>query len=266
MKRRWKQSVTALAAALALATPASMAADVVVNGAILSLEQAWIEDGTSYITLRSYAEQTGQRLSWDGETARLTGEGLDLSARPGQLYITVNDRAIYVERSVRVVNGKMILPVGVLAQATGSRLSWNAEAGEARLDTRGAEPKQADYSEEDLYWLARVISAESRGEPLLGQIAVGNVVLNRVKEKQFPNTIKGVVFDRKNGVQFEPVVNGTIYHEPTQTSILAAKLCLEGADVVGDCLYFFAPELSQGTWIVNNRTYHTTIGCHRFYL
>jgi N-acetylmuramoyl-L-alanine amidase len=77
--------------------------------------------------------------------------------------------------------------------------------------------------------------------------------------------VKGVVFDRKNGVQFEPVSNGTIYDAPTDSALLAAKLCLEGASVVGDCLYFYAPALSKGTWIVANRTYHTTIGCHRFY-
>ena len=94
---------------------------------------------------------------------------------------------------------------------------------------------------------------------------MGNVVLNRVADEQFPDTIKDVVFDTKNGVQFEPTSNGTIYDEPTQSAVLAAKLCLDGADVVGDCLYFYAPALSAGTWIVNNRTYHTTIGCHRFF-
>ena len=100
---------------------------------------------------------------------------------------------------------------------------------------------------------------------MLGQIAVGNVVLNRVKSREFPNTVKSVVFDTKNGVQFEPTSNGTIYDPPTDSAVLAAKLCLEGADVVGDCLYFYAPALSAGRWIVNNRTYHTTIGCHKFY-
>jgi len=97
-------------------------------------------------------------------------------------------------------------------------------------------------------------------------MAVGNVVLNRVASSRYPDTVKGVVFDTKHGVQFEPTANGTIYDEPTQSAVLAAKLCLEGARVVGDCLYFYAPALSAGTWIVSNCTYYTTIGCHRFYL
>ena len=126
-------------------------------------------------------------------------------------------------------------------------------------------PPQASYDETDLYWLSRIISAESRGEPLLGQIAVGNVVLNWVNSGQFPNTVKEVVFDRKYGVQFEPVSNGTIYDQPTDSAMLAAKLCLEGAAPVGNSLYFYAPALSAGTWISTSRAYYGTIGCHKFY-
>ena len=96
-------------------------------------------------------------------------------------------------------------------------------------------------------------------------IAVGNVVLNRVASGQFPNTVKEVVFDRKYGVQFEPVSNGTIYDRPTDSAMLAAKLCLEGAAPVGDSLYFYAPALSAGTWISTSRAYYGTIGCHKFY-
>ena len=264
MNRRWKGAAAALLTALALATPA-FGAEVVVNGSTLPGQQAWVEEGTSYITLRAFAACTPYELSWDGRQARLTGAGLDLSARPGELYITVNGRALYVEGGVQVAEGKLVLPLRVLARATGAELSWDKAASAARLGTGNAAPPSAAYDREDLHWLSRVISAESRGEPLLGQIAVGNVVLNRVKSREFPNTIKGVVFDTKNGVQFEPTANGTIYNTPTESAVLAAKLCLEGADVVGDCLYFYAPALSAGRWIVNNRTYHTTIGCHRFY-
>ena len=121
------------------------------------------------------------------------------------------------------------------------------------------------YTDEDLYWLSRVISAESQGESLYGQIAVGNVVLNRVASPEFPGTIRSVVFDTKNAVQFEPISNGTIYLAPTEKSILAARLVLNGTRCVDDCLYFFSPALSEGTWIRENREYFATIGCHRFY-
>ncbi len=82
----------------------------------------------------------------------------------------------------------------------------------------------------------------------------------------FPDTIKEVIFDRKDAVQFEPVSNGTIYDEPTAQSVLAAQLVLGGTSVAGDCLYFFNPEFSRGTWIRENRTWFSQIGCHLFYL
>ena len=124
----------------------------------------------------------------------------------------------------------------------------------------------AEHDAADLYWLSRIISAESRGETMDGQIAVGNVVLNRVAAEEFPDTIPDVIFDRKHDVQFTPVSNGTVYLRPAAASVEAAKRALDGENVVGEAKYFYAPALSQGVWINANRTYHMTIGCHRFYL
>lgn len=67
------------------------------------------------------------------------------------------------------------------------------------------------------------------------------MILNRVESSQYPDTVEGVVFDTKYGVQFQPVSNGTIYDAPASSSLVAAKLCLEGTDVVGESLYFFLP-------------------------
>lgn len=265
MNRRWKGTVAALMTAAALTVPA-LGASVETNGQPLTADQGWIEDGTSYMTLRALAQHSEYELTWDGSRAWLRGEDLELSARPGDLYILSNDRALYVEGGVQVVDGKLTLPLRVLASATGGSLSWNAGTATASLGLKGVSAPKANYNEEDLYWLSRIISAESRGEPLVGQIAVGNVVLNRVADGQFPDNIKDVIFDTKYAVQFEPVANGTVYDEPAQSSVLAAKMTLEGARVVDKCLYFFAPALSEGTWIVNNRTYYTSIGGHSFYL
>ena len=65
----------------------------------------------------------------------------------------------------------------------------------------------ASHDAIDLYWLSRIIYAESGAETLDGQIAVGNVVLNRMASKEFPDSIPGVIFDRVDGIQFEPVEN-----------------------------------------------------------
>lgn len=263
--RRVRRGLAGLLCAAFLMTPAA-AAQVEINGTVLSPDQGWVEDGVSFVTLRALSELTDYALDWDGAAARLVREDVELSARPGALYIEVNDRALYVPGGVQMQGGYTVLPLRLLEQALGGAVSWDGQSATASYDTTNARAKSADYPEEDLYWLSRVISAESRGESLTGQIAVGNVVLNRVADEQFPDTVREVVFDRKNGVQFEPLANGTLYDAPTHSSVIAAKLVLEGADAVGECLYFFAPQLSAGTWIVNNRNYYTTIGCHRFYL
>ena len=259
-----RKMLAALTVALSLTCPA--AARVEVNGVALQPHEGWIEDGISYVTLRALSREGGYELSWDGAAAHLENGQVSLSARPGAQYIEVNDRALYVSCGVRVVNGQSVLPLRLLEQALGGTVTWDETQGVARLELRGARAARAEYPREDLYWLARIISAEIRGEPLEGQIAVGNVVLNRVGSERYPDTIKEVIFDRNHGVQFEPVENGTVYDEPAANSVLAAKLVLEGANVVGESLYFFAPALSAGSWIVNNCTYYTTIGCHRFYL
>ena len=105
----------------------------------------------------------------------------------------------------------------------------------------------------------------SQGEPMEGKIAVGNVVLNRVEHSTFPNTIYGVIFDRRYGVQFTPAANGTIYNTPYYLSVIAAKICLEGETVSDKVIYFLEPSLSTSFWIVENCTFAFEIGCHDFY-
>ncbi|MGE4282542.1 MAG: peptidoglycan-binding protein [Clostridia bacterium] len=124
----------------------------------------------------------------------------------------------------------------------------------------------AGYTEEDLYWLSRVIEAEAKGESYTGKVAVGNVVLNRANSNLFPNTVKGVIFEYYKGIpMFSPVANGAIYNIPGQESINAAKAALSGEKPVGSATYFFNPDKSKGTWIVNNKTYVGKIGDHAFY-
>ncbi len=123
----------------------------------------------------------------------------------------------------------------------------------------------AAYDYEDLYWLSRIISAEAKGESFTGQIGVGTVVLNRVKSGQFPNTVKGVVFDKKYGTQFTPVANGSIYSTPTESAVVAAKMCLDGYTLSGSVLYFLNPRISTSSWIQNNRKYAFRVGNHDFY-
>ncbi len=133
-----------------------------------------------------------------------------------------------------------------------------------KTNTVASSPK--NYSQDDLFWLARIIEAEACGESYNGKVAVGNVIINRVNSKEFPNTIYGVIFEYYGNIpQFSPVAEGTIYNTPSQESINAAKDALNGARPVGNSTYFFNPAKAAGTWIVKNKTYVMRIGGHSFY-
>ncbi len=263
-----KRTILALGLSAALLAGQALATNLPtlrVNGEPIPAVHA-VEDGTTYVGLRAVSRALDPRadISWSEGTAAIHGDGLALTASPGLPYLTANGRYLYIPAGVRAENGRVLVPIRVLADAFGAQVIWNGGTREILVENGSAAP-WANYDPDELYWLSRIISAESQGEPLNGQIAVGNVVLNRVEHPDFPNSIYGVIFDQRWGGQFEPVRNGTIYLPPTEGSLLAAKLVLEGADEVGDCLYFLNPVLAGNFWTVENRPFYATIGCHDFY-
>ena len=256
MKRRFFVGLLA-AASLCLPVQAARPAGLQVDGELLQTA-AYVEEGTAYAPLRDLLDALGGwTVWWDGSAARAVSEGASLSAEPGGV-LTVNGTRYPCV--VDVVDGRTYVPLRLTAEAMGGSVRWDPWLDGAAVTAPGAEHDAMDY-----YWLARIIHAESGGEALEGQIAVGNVVLNRVSSEDFPDSVPGVIFDDENGVQFEPVSNGSVTKEPTELSREAARRALAGENTAGDALYFFAPALSQGTWIDSSRAYRQTIGCHRFY-
>lgn len=272
MRRRSISLALALALALLLtigSAAASSTGTLTVDGRAIETDAApRVVNGSTYVSLRSVTEalRADASVSWEG-MAVVRAPGLDVRAQPGSTYIEANGRALYVRDAVRVDGGRTMVPVRVLADAMDASVQWDPSTGDIAISSGSGAiaPATDHYNADDLYWLSRIISAESRGEPFDGKVAVGNVVLNRVNSGEFPNSVYGVIFDARWGGQFEPVRNGTIYQEPTAESVLAAKLCLEGADVAGGSLYFLAPAIASNTWIMQNRPYVKTIGNHWFY-
>lgn len=114
---------------------------------------------------------------------------------------------------------------------------------------------------DEILLLAKIIYAEARGEPFEGQVAVGAVVLNRVRDPRFPNTITEVIYQKG---QFIPVSDGTINLTPNQTAIRAAKTALSGVDPSGGALFFYNPKIATTTWWFENRPVTRVIGNHVF--
>lgn len=119
--------------------------------------------------------------------------------------------------------------------------------------------------DEELLWLSAIIHAEARGECFKGKLAVGTVVMNRTESEEFPDTVKEVIFDRRYGTQFSPVDDGSIYLTPSEESVLAAKMCLDGYRTDPDILFFYNPSISESTYFRENRTYAFTVGSHEFF-
>ncbi|MCD7734876.1 MAG: spore cortex-lytic enzyme [Clostridiales bacterium] len=112
----------------------------------------------------------------------------------------------------------------------------------------------------DLALLAKVISAEARGEPYNGQVAVGAVILNRVAHPSFPNTIAGVVYEPG---AFSCMDDGQIDQPVADSAYQAAQDALNGVDPTGGAIYYFNPDTATSAWIWS-RPLLTVIGSHRF--
>ncbi|MBB6451261.1 N-acetylmuramoyl-L-alanine amidase [Geomicrobium halophilum] len=124
-------------------------------------------------------------------------------------------------------------------------------------------PTSANAEEEDL--LARIIHAEAKGEPYEGKIAVGHVILNRVADDQFPDSIYEVVHEvtPEGAYQFSPVLDGSIHEPAGEESKQAAREALANEGQAGDSLFFYNPEKATNYWNAT-REETKTIGNHVF--
>ena len=112
----------------------------------------------------------------------------------------------------------------------------------------------------DLYLLAKCIHAEARGEPYVGQVAIGAVILNRVESPSFPNTIAGVIYQP---YAFTAVSDGQINLEPNESAYNAARDALNGWDPTYGAIYYYNPATATSSWIWSRQT-TVTIGNHVF--
>ena len=244
--------------------------DIKINGLSYTGEKALLIEGTTYLPFRAFYDFVHDgEISWNrgAKTATAVSETLTIVAKVGDNYICANDRYLYSAKPVLLIEGRVYVPARVFASVFCFDVVWDESEGSVLLDGSGDPLESADtfYDSVSLYWLSRIISCESRGEELQGQIAVGNVVLNRVASSDYPDTVYGVVFDKKFGVQFTPAYNGRIYKEPADISIIAAKICLEGYSISDSIIYFYDPKLSTTNWMEKDCDYEFTIGCHRFF-
>lgn len=139
-------------------------------------------------------------------------------------------------------------------------LTVDGIAGPKTLSALGISTGSTGYSNSDVYLLAKCIYAEARGEPYTGKVAVGAVVLNRVKSSKFPNTISGVIYQPW---AFTCVNDGQINLEPNDECLRAARDAMNGWDPTYGCLYYYNPSTATSKWIWSTKTV-VKIGKHVF--
>ncbi len=249
----------------------AMAVDLYKDGKQILKGQVADIGGTVYVPVQRFADLFGKFKTVYTEATEqvvITGTNLSITVKVGDPYITVNERIFYTGKKVISLGGWIFVPLTSMCKALNATVTIRSGYYDAFItsgDTTKVKWASEYYDSTDLYWLSRIISAEAKGEPFTGQIAVGNVVLNRVRSSQYPNTVKGVIFDTKYGTQFSPVASGTIYNTPTASAVMAAKICLEGYSLSTKMIYFYNPKIATSSWIGRTRPYIMTIGNHKFY-
>lgn len=232
-----------------------------------------------FLPLRELAEKLGTEVQWEEEEKEAVIKGkefiLQIQMDTGRVWKDGEEgKAI---QTVTLEN-RIYVPLRFFSESMGYYVQWDQESKsvfiteenlmtkEKKVVTYGEKvSEEIKYKEEDLYWLSRLVHAEAQGESYDGKLAVANVIINRVKNPDFPDSIKKVIFDTKHGVQFIPTINGALYNIPGEESIRAAKAALAGQDNSKGTLYFVNPAKATNRWIMNHRRWAFAIGEHHFY-
>lgn len=267
MKNRITHLLLCLALAAGMLVVSAFAADPIgeselhINGEEAPFNATIYTAGTTHVPFAAAV----QALCPDAEVTcsngkfTATAEDFTITAKVGQKYLVVNDRYLYIpDKVLEGSDGAAMVPVRTLAKALGVEVGWD---GKVNLTTGGAPLQKADrpYGEKDVDLIARVIMHEAGNQSLEGKMAVGNVILHRVenREKSYFGNVNTVSAVLNQKGQFPGATNAN----PNAESIVAAKLVADGADVVPGAYWFNG--VNGHVFKFAKRLY--VIGNHAFY-
>lgn len=291
----------ALVCALAGLTPAASAAEgadyTALKDAVFCLNGENVKmalyqiNGTVYCQLKKFFQKTldSAKVTWADGQAEVTGnapsgEALSLIAKPGAKSMQVNGVNVDIPDGIRLIKNSTMAPVEQLAGVfQDSSVAYDPDANTCTVTTGSAlaelsepEPKPAapltideqieafqpsgNYDPQELDMVSRIINAEAGNQSLKGKIAVGNVIMNRVASSEFPNNIHDVVYQRN---QFSVVYYRSYQRTPSEESVKAAKMALDGINVVPGAVFYNMTGMSS--WASRNRPYLTTLQDHDFF-
>lgn len=239
---------------------------VKVNDKCIKMDtEPYIKNGRTYVSVRFVAEALGSKVDWIpeekevliSENTKEKESKTDLSETVANTVYANENEAIKLEigsneilaygqkkqidAAAELVNDRTMVPLRFVSENLGCDVKWDELTYSVLINKKDVVvPPQfienRPYTDEDLMWLARIVHVEVKGLSVNGRVAVANVVLNRVKNPKFPNTVYDVI--HASG-QFPPVRKASFKSlVPSKDCIIAAKMALEGVNNVGNCLYF----------------------------
>ncbi|MDD2497165.1 MAG: LysM peptidoglycan-binding domain-containing protein [Desulfitobacteriaceae bacterium] len=226
-----------------------------------------VKSGDSLYTIsRLFSTSVDNLIKLNGlkSTSIYPGQALNVpsyTVKPGDtLYLLSQKFGLSVAsiKSLNGLTGNTIYPGQKLLITGGSGAA--ATTG-TRTASVTASRSGSNYSRSEVLLLARLINGESRGEPYEGQVAVGAVVLNRIKSSLFPNTLSGVIYQKN---EFSVINDGQINLSPSTTAIKAAENAMSGWDPSNGALYYWNPAKSPNNRFLNSRPIVARIGNHVF--
>lgn len=249
MKKSIKTIALTAALGVALALPATVlgvknaAAELQTVGVEETLQAAVLKQGSSGGEVKEVQKKLKQWGYYKGSVDGVFGAGTKAAVVAFQKKNGLTADGVVGKATYKALG--MTGSYNALLQQSGSSSSNGSVGG---------------FSSSDVYLLAKTIYAEGRGEPYIGQVAIGAVVLNRVRSAQFPNTISGVVYQKH---AFTAVTDGQINLTPNETAMKAARDAINGWDPSGGAIYYYNPAVATSAWIFDRQTV-TVIGKHVF--
>jgi len=263
------------------AVAAQNAKSTMIKDAIVTVDGVEIElndplrmlDGRLFIPVVGIVAVFGATVDWDQDNEQVTIHTHDedkIVLSNGVPVVYFNDNRYLMDVAPFIEGGRTYLPIRFIAQLMHATVKWYPDDQLAELVSLQADEEATPaismneaepFTEDDLVLLAKITQVESGYETYEGQLAVANVILNRVKDSRFPDSIKEVIY---SGKQFPPAHNGLLdKSEPNASVMRAAKDALNGKNNVEDAIYFYNPKVTKGAFWSGLEVI-TKIGTHRF--
>ena len=199
-----------------------------------------------YIVARTLTDALGYEIEWFEESSqvKISSPEKDVLLTIDQTEAFINQESYRMEVAPFILDGRTYIPLRMVSEVLSCEVRWDQSTYTVHLQKENHQVHESQiynrpYTDEDLLWLSRIVEVESDFNSIPMKIGIANVVLNRVNDPRFPNTVYDVIFDAEYAVQFPPAHKASFLSvEPSYLSILSSKKALEGVNNVGESLYF----------------------------